>query len=1593
MPDDRYEPVETLLSEPGIQTSLCLDRVTGAEVVVKCVDGAMLTGEGWRRLQHDCLSLARSASSARVLVSETSYDRSTNVVRVVAPYVRGLTLAERLADDGPLELSEALAVAQSVAAALEHDHSRGVLHCAVSPSNIVIGSASQDHDATLIDIGLARSPALAGALREHLASRVLYVAPELAGLVDREVDVRADLYSLGIVLFESLVGRAPFETTLVSDMLRHHVATDPPSLRQIDVSVPRALDELVRRLLRKDPEDRCRSAAAVREELRVIADALHRGVLEPGSSTTAAPSAAVGPPAFTGRIAELATLDRCFRDAQRGVGSLVVVEAESGGGKTRLVDTFCGRAASTGAWVLRGEAGDRTAPQPLQLLSGVVEDVASATRRSTELATEVIGRVGEDAALLAQAVPALAEAFRSVPADTSRSGSAAPNQIVHALANLLDALGDTHRPAVVVLEDCQWADDLTLQVLKDWLRGPSRGDRHVMVIATIRTEQFPTDHVLRHRGAALIALAPLSPNHVTGLARSMAHDLPEEAIDVVVVHARGNPFMVSALLLGLVESGALLRQGGRWQFQSGHVLVQASRGSAAFLAGRLDLLPDGTRDVLAVGAVLGRTFDLALVAKISGLTATAARQELARAEERHLVWRDGETQFAFAHDRLRETLLGEIDPATLRELHLRAAGAIEASDSSRAFDLSFHYDAAGHDAAAFEHAREAARIARTRYDLELAARHLRIAERSATSDGAVGFPIAEELGEILMLRGEYDDADERLVRARSFAPDTVAAARIEGRLGELEFKRGNGERAEQHLAAALELLGRNLPAGTTRFGWLLARELAGRASRRALSRMRARRIIENEAGLLEAQLLTRLAYAWWFNRRTFAALWLLTHQVNVAERRSLGPERAHAKAIYGAAITAVLPMLSRRGLRYTEEARLLHIAAGSRWGEGQALAMRAAVLHAAGRFQEAVDVATAAGEILEQTGDRWELSFATWHRALCLYRLGRFDEAVDVARIVHRSGIELGAAQAEAIALEILAKAGVGMITSEMINESLDHAGTDAHAIGSATQAKACRLRSLGRLHEAIEVLEEADATLRPPAYMNVYLAPVVSWLATLHREAAEDEKVDLRGGRRDRTRRARRTARRALVSSWVYRTESPRAHREAALVAALGGSRGRARRLLRRSAREALRQGARAELALTAHAAERLGLSEITAGAGLTAAETEAASLVSEVPPESPPTLGLVERFDALLEVGSLLTSAVSQDDIAVAVADACRQLLRAERCVVAGVDGSRPEPTDDVEGAYFPEGRTLVREAIGARQPVRFKKVAFEPALRSESDANPQVRSAICAPIFVGREVVAWFVAANTQVSDFFVEEDERLAGFISRLGAAALMRERLRRELRAGIIAAQESERARIARDLHDQLGQSLTSILLGLGAAQSAARGESPGGEVLSGRLERLGEEASNALAELHRLAFELRPLVLDDLGLVAALRRLVADIEGNHGLVIEIATGDLESTGRLPVDVETTAFRVVQEALTNVVRHANAKTSSVLLAVGHGRARVVIEDDGDGFDVAEATARGFGLRNMNERAALVGGTVRVASSQTAGTTIVLEVPIA
>lgn len=294
---------------------------------------------------------------------------------------------------------------------------------------------------------------------------------------------------------------------------------------------------------------------------------------------------------------------------------------------------------------------------------------------------------------------------------------------------------------------------------------------------------------------------------------------------------------------------------------------------------------------------------------------------------------------------------------------------------------------------------------------------------------------------------------------------------------------------------------------------------------------------------------------------------------------------------------------------------------------------------------------------------------------------------------------------------------------------------------------------------------------------------------------------------------------------------------------------------------------------------------------------------------------------------------------------------------------------------------GRVLER-----RQSARVDSVLDDPEIDQEEARRIGARTGIYVPLVArGRAIGVIAVHDKLGADARFSDEDLRLAEiFAARAAVAVSLSERVARDTLRRVVEAQELERRRLARELHDETGQALTSILLGVKAIRAShtpAEAERAEADVRA--------QVVQALQDVRALAVELRPSALDDFGLVPALERLAETFQARSGLET-LVQANLDA--RLRPEIETALYRVVQEALTNIVKHAGAEHVSIVIRSRGGTVAATIDDDGRGFAAEDVRTDALGLLGMRERLALIGGTLEVESSPDSGTTIAAQVPL-
>ncbi|MEO1365881.1 MAG: protein kinase, partial [Acidobacteriota bacterium] len=821
--DGRYE----LLSELGKGgmgvVYLARDPVLDREVAVKTLHSGYMGKESIERLRREARVVAKMDHPAITPV----FDLGTHqgALFLVMPVLSGKTL-RTLLDEGGLSLGDALGVVVQVAEALDYSHARGVIHRDVKPENVMVTPERGELRARVMDFGLARDPSTRASLTLSggVIGTLAYMSPEQVQAMP--IDHRADLYSLGAVLYECLAGRPPFTGPM--HRLIVEIAQDVARPVGEHVAVDGELERLVARCLEKRPDRRPESgreiSAVLGEALaRLDGDALGQAVTQtPSGSRTSRLSVAP----IIGRAAEMAEVEARIQAAADGECQLVLIEGEAGVGKTRVLEEVGRLAEGRGVRVVRGRVADRQNAPPFQAFCEVVQDYFRA-HESSPRSSSVIADLSDLAGELVARFPIFAE-IEGLRGQANEGPPAAaddhPTRVYELFARTLLRLAGG-RPLVVLLENLHLGD-ASVEALAYVVR--RLGASPTLFAATFRSSEvdgdLPLARLLKDLGedsrTLRLRLGPLDGESVRQLVH---HQLSSGHVsnDLVAQLQRvseGNPLFAIELIKSLRTSREIQRdRSGTWTLDERVSLGgdRMPRTIQQAIERHVERLPEEHQRFLQLAAVVGRSFDVEdLEALGVDVDVDAVADDLV-AEGLLTEDRRARSDRLFFHSGLvREVLERQVPRRKRRRLHRQLARRLEKRQAGK-----------GADPALLHHCAEGDLAAETvRYGLELARRAANASAHSAAiraASTALDFVDEEEVedgprrrGELLLLlaraergRGHLDRAltqGEKALRQLRGLEDRLAtgAARL---LAETAWQARRVDDVRRYLEQGLEL--------------------------------------------------------------------------------------------------------------------------------------------------------------------------------------------------------------------------------------------------------------------------------------------------------------------------------------------------------------------------------------------------------------------------------------------------------------------------------------------------------------------------------------------------------------------------------------------------------------------------------------------------------------------------------------------------------------------------------------------------------------------------------------------------------------------
>lgn len=630
-------------------------------------------------------------------------------------------------------LGEALDIGIAAARALVVLHDGDVIHKDVNPANLVRNA--ETGVVKLIDFGLSTTQRRTAVTPEPVSSfdgTPVYMSPEQTGRTDVSLDWRSDLYSLGATLYALVLGRPPFVTEDRLELVHAHIARVPEPPNELDGSVPPVVSDLIMRLLQKRPEHRYQSASGLLHDLErcreQLTDAGHIAPFELGALDR--DERLHVPEKLYGRRREVATLMGAFQRVAAGSREVLFIAGYSGIGKTSLVNQVHPSILQCRGNFVGGkcEQFNRGVPyasivQAFRQWLGPIllgaPEVRSAWHERIAAAVAPNGRVLTDLiAELGVLVGPQPEVDDVGPAD-------AQNRLFHTMGQLVRALAAPQHPLVLFLDDLQWADRPSLELLLRLATDPAT--THVLLLGAYRDNEVDASDPLTKMAADLeaagapartLALGPLAVGDARALlADALASD-PQAVRPLAQLcqeKTAGNPFFLGRFLVAVHERGLVRfdRSELRWTWDlDGIAAEEITDNVVDLMCARIDELPAATRRALLTASIVGSSFDLATLAHLLGQDARSTQADLRPALDRDLIaaldegyWESEKGavpnfQFRFRHDRIEQAAYVLLPEDERKRTHLAIAHLLQArlpdpEDEPDLFDLVEHLNRAG----------------------------------------------------------------------------------------------------------------------------------------------------------------------------------------------------------------------------------------------------------------------------------------------------------------------------------------------------------------------------------------------------------------------------------------------------------------------------------------------------------------------------------------------------------------------------------------------------------------------------------------------------------------------------------------------------------------------------------------------------------------------------------------------------------------------------------------------------------------------------------------------------------------------------------
>jgi serine phosphatase RsbU (regulator of sigma subunit)/serine/threonine protein kinase/tetratricopeptide (TPR) repeat protein len=1012
-----------------------------------------------------------------------------------------------------LEVDDAANIILQVCSGLAVAHEKGIIHQFINPSSILIFQNGKGPTAKLSDFGIGLLLDLAGIKEEDEIIRTFgFMSPEATGILRKPIDERSDIYSLGIIFYQLLTRRLPYEGRDTSTLIHQHIAQKPTPPSEINPSIPPVLEKIVMRLIAKDPLDRYQTVFGLYVDLQEYILRRKRGEESPSFEIARSDRAAQISFAtrLIGREKELDTLQNLIAQTKQGKGGFALVYGSPGVGKSRLVDELRGYIHSIGGIFVGGKCYQYESTNPFNVFSEALDAyVLKIKRIGKEEQNDAIKRirnsVGALGAEVVKIAPTIVDLIGEQPELESLEAEKERVRFMMTVSNFLLSLGSAQNPFIMFLDDLQWADEGSIELLGRIAE--SVAGQPIAVIASYRDtdvyESHPWVRAIGRMKEKNIHLTDIlvKPFGIGGTARIVSEILMEDEKEILPLskelHERtsGNAFFVLELLHSLVDQQIVY-------FKDNHYRYDLDKIDAATLPTnvvevvlrRVDEISEENKKILAYASLMGREIEFKIISDLTDIPREIVIDAIEDGIKNQLLTRDitGRENVVFMHDRIREALYKKVSEEERVLLHGQIAQLLEEQHKDNVepvlFELAHHFAQAKNEEKTLDYSLRAGKKAQVAYSNDQAIRFYNqaktILERKGTTTTEEYIDLLENLGLVYKTAGRFDEALKVLKTCEQLIPkeDKVRRAEVLSKAGDALWEKGEGVRATELLGQALKSLGVKLPMNMLGVVIGLLKESLIQGLHTLLPGLFVRKEYKHDAKkAVIVRLLLRMAYFYYFTN-LIKTLHLGMKYLNMGER--MGPSRLLSN-VYSThtVIWAGVPFAASRAKKDGERAVKIAQELHDRAAEGSAYGYYAVSTYSNRNVKEAYEHALESIDILKGIGEYWDLGMGLYYRPACGVLLGKNLETL-LQEVEEMIQIAQGSHSLQAFGwglyhkARLLALIGDERLTTEGIQSGEEGVKTMEHVKDKATCLQARSYLALahlraGNYEDAVKMTEQ----------------------------------------------------------------------------------------------------------------------------------------------------------------------------------------------------------------------------------------------------------------------------------------------------------------------------------------------------------------------------------------------------------------------------------------------------------------------------------------------------------------------------------------